>query len=90
MLYFVGTFLPRMVTVVLVVPLAVIDSHATLMQPFLALASAGSDGGAGAAAGPDSRTLRFAGGFLGSRVWTTPVAQASSRGRGSPCCSWPA
>ncbi len=57
---FLGTFLPTMLAVMLVVPLRIIDLNAKLYQPFQTLTENGG------AAGSDSRTLEYSGlaGFI--------------------------
>ncbi|KAJ9132990.1 Zonadhesin [Pleurostoma richardsiae] len=58
--YFVGTFLPIFVAVMLVIPLRIIDLNAKLYQPFHALTKPGG------ASGADSMTLEYNGlkGFI--------------------------
>ncbi|KAK1767228.1 hypothetical protein QBC33DRAFT_619924 [Phialemonium atrogriseum] len=54
--YFIGTFLPTFLAVMLVIPLRTIDLNAKLYQPFNALASSPRG-----APGPESMTLQYTG-----------------------------
>src|SRR3569833_2087088 len=92
--YFAGNFLPTLIAVALAVPVGIIDLNAKLLQPFRTLAMDGGSattvaaavgGSVGdGAAGSDTLTVRFGGGFLGIPAVPTPISQAFRGGQPVP------